>query len=176
MANLKSIHDVVWDEDNETFVEESIGELLLHEGKVFSAHETFRSMSTGVFGEVYLKTPDSTVGVHAAVYFTSSGVAEFSVRRSCTVAASGIASVAINSNHNSSRSNLSSVRRSATLAASGTELGLKYGGGQGIFAAQGASAGNRSKKIYKTETGYIFRIEPKTANITGTIEVEWWEH
>jgi len=65
MANLKSIHDVAWDADSEAFVTEDIQTLKTHEGKMFSASEVFRSMSVGVFGEVYLMVPDSTVEVHA---------------------------------------------------------------------------------------------------------------
>ena len=173
MANLKSIHDVVWDADEKTFITQDSCHLKLHNGEYFNTHHFFTDLGVGDMAELYVLAPNSTVRVHAAAYFTSTGKAQFSVRRSATITASGTLLANQNMNHNSLLTSTVIAKSSATITASGTEMSIVSAGGEGFKSTIGGASGGGPGRILKQGTVYIFRGEAKAASSDISIELQW---
>ena len=175
MEKLKSLFDVVWDENEQTFITQDSCHLKLHEGEFFNTHQFFTDMGVGDIAELYVLAPNSTVRVHAAAFFTSTGKARFSVRRSATITASGTLLANQNMNHNSLLTSSVTVRSSATVTASGTRMSIVSAGGEGFKTTIGGAAGDGPGRILKQGTVYIFRAEAMAASSDISIELEWHE-
>jgi len=175
MGRIKSIYNLLMDTVEDTLVHIDYIHHEIHEGKFHTAIVKFESLGDAGIGDLYFKAPDTTVRCHVFGYFATEGLAEFAVRRSATITASGSQITSYNNDHNSALSATAIVRSSPTITASGTLVGLTQAGGGKGSGVYGGSAGSRIEFIAKQGTIYIFRITSRAATNDGTITLEWYE-
>lgn len=131
MPEIKSYHDLQYDEVSNAPICISHIENEVHDGKHFQTHLRTPILADEAVVEMYFKVPDTAVRLHCVTAFTSELAAYCSVRGSATVSLSGSVLTIFNTDRNSTNASTAHARSSPTLTASGTRIdALDIGGGK----------------------------------------------
>ncbi len=174
MAEIKSYHDLKYDEltDLPIIIEEVHHRI--HEGNHYEAHVISPTLGDNDSFEMYFKTPDTAVRCHAIVGFSGElgGFAE--IRESASVSLSGSVVTIFNNDRNSSNVSTAVVRSSPTIIGSGTIFSHYHIGG-GFQGRDSGEAGSRIEWILKQGTVYLFRFISIASGNEAEIEISFYE-
>jgi len=170
MDVIKSVFDLKQLDDILVTVDKEHGNV--HDGDFYKAHVKSPTLGDTDAIEMYFKTPDSSVRIHAYPAFSSELAGNAELRESATVSASGSSLTVFNVNRNSSNTSTAAIRSSPTLTASGTRLRY-YNIGGGSITNSGGGVADKAGWILKQGTIYILRYTSITASNEAVIDVSF---